>query len=143
MFLLSCPVFLNSMKNYTLLLENIINFLWFPVLTISQLFTQCPVFHLLIGTKMITCHHLKSLFQYSPHSLQQKIKPIFAFPLFKKKICQLSLRCELFTFVKFSASLSSTGNKHFLCCQATLNQHINFNQPSSKSDCMRRFENIN
>lgn len=136
-------VFLNSMNTYTLLFENMFSSLWFPVLTISQFLTQCPIFHLVVGTKMNTLHHLKSLFQYSRHSLQQKIKSIFCLFSTKRKICQLSLRCELFNFVKFSASLSSTGNKHFPCRQAILNQHINFNQPSSNSDCMWRFENTN
>lgn len=87
-----------------------------------------------------------SLFQYSRHSLQQKTRPVFFFPLrwIRDINCQLSLRWELFTFsLKFSALLSSMGNKHFLCCQATLSQHINFNQPSTQPDCMWRYENIN
>lgn len=79
------------MKTYTLLFESMSNCLWSPVLTISQFLTQCRVFHLVIGTKMTTLHHLtKPLFQYSPHSLQQKIKTIFVFPLPRGKFANLA-----------------------------------------------------
>lgn len=47
--------------------------------------------HLVIGTKTITRRHLtKSLFQYSPHSLQQKIKSIFVFSLLRGKFANLA-----------------------------------------------------